>query len=317
MIILLRIIKVRKYIIFAALALALASSAMVFLSVCDNAPDTVPASTDEPIKWMEFRASSKALTDAMNVDIKSNETDYPIDWTDIIAYLACIYGNDFSKYDINDIKSFTDQIAEGKTVEEICEGKKYFAYYKKTYSAVLAEFVGEYKSCESDEGETEKYGLKACCPIQSGYSFNHYDDFGASRSYGFRRKHLGNDLMGSIGTPIVAVESGYVEAIGWNRYGGWRIGIRSFDKKRYYYYAHLRKDKPYAANFEAGDEIEAGRVIGYLGMTGYSEKENVNNINIPHLHFGMQIIFDESQKDGNNEIWIDVYQIVRFLSVNR
>ncbi len=46
---------------------------------------------------------------------------------------------------------------------------------------------------------------------------------------------------GSIGTPIVAVESGYIEALGWNQYGGWRVGIRSFDGKRYYYYAHLRK----------------------------------------------------------------------------
>ena len=52
-------------------------------------------------------------------------------------------------------------------------------------------------------------------------------------------------------------------------------------------------------------------------MTGYSLKENVNNINIPHLHFGMQLIFDESQEDGNNEIWIDVYNIIEFLKKNR
>ena len=31
----------------------------------------------------------------------------------------------------------------------------------------------------------------------------------------------------------------------------------------------------------------------------------------------MQLIFDESQKEGNNEIWIDCYEIVKFLSVNR
>lgn len=37
-------------------------------------------------------------------------------------------------------------------------------------------------------------------------------------------------MMGQTGTPVVAVESGYVEAIGWNQYGGWRLGIRSFDK---------------------------------------------------------------------------------------
>ena len=56
---------------------------------------------------------------------------------------------------------------------------------------------------------------------------------------------------------------------------------------------------------------------GYLGMTGYSTKENVNNINVPHLHFGMKLIFDESQVDSPNEIWIDVYQIIEFLKKNR
>lgn len=80
-------------------------------------------------------------------------------------------------------------------------------------------------------------------------------------------------MLGSIGTPIIAVESGYVEAIGWNRYGGWRIGIRSFDGKRYYYYAHLRRNHPYADMYE-GKIVTAGDVIGYLGMTGYSSEEN-------------------------------------------
>ena len=56
----------------------------------------------------------------------------------------------------------------------------------------------------------ERYGLKAFLPIAKNYSFSHYDDFGNSRSYGFKRVHLGNDLMGSIGTPIIAVESGII-----------------------------------------------------------------------------------------------------------
>ena len=52
----------------------------------------------------------------------------------------------------------------------------------------------------------------------------------------------------------------------------------------------------------------------YMGHTGYSTKENVNNIKIVHLHWGLQLIFDESQKEGNNEIWIDVYPLTRFLA---
>ena len=108
-----------------------------------------------------------------------------------------------------------------------------------------------------------------------------------------------------------------MEALGWNRYGGWRIGIRSFDKKRYYYYAHLRQNRPYAEGLKEGDYVTAGDVIGYMGHTGYSDKENVNNIKTVHLHVGLQLIFDESQKDGNNEIWIDCYEITRFLAMNR
>ena len=121
-------------------------------------------------------------------------------------------------------------------------------------------------------------------------------------------------MMGLVGTPIIAVESGVVTALGWNQYGGWRIGISSFDGKRYYYYAHLRQNYPYAEGLEEGSVVTAGDVIGYMGHTGYSTTENVNNIKIVHLHWGLQLIFDESQKEGNNEIWIDVYPLTRFLA---
>ena len=73
------------------------------------------------------------------------------------------------------------------------------------------------------------------------------------------------------------------------------------------------KDHPYAKDLCEGQIVTAGDVIGYLGMTGYSSHENVNNINIPHLHFGVQLIFNEVQKDGNNQIWIDVYEIIEYL----
>ena len=233
-----------------------------------------------------------------------------------------------------------------KQLKSLTQDLKFYDYYYESYSAVLSGFIGNYsietenlKKQNVDNGEhnetienslendtetpnntsnfEQKYGVKAFLPIAKNYSFSHYDDFGNSRSYGFKRTHLGNDLMGSIGTPIVAVESGVIENLGWNQYGGWRIGIRSFDTKRYYYYAHLRKNHPYAEGLEAGMVVKAGDVIGYLGMTGYSTKENVNNINVPHLHFGMQLIFDESQVDSPNEIWIDVYQIIEFLKQNR
>ena len=162
-----------------------------------------------------------------------------------------------------------------------------------------------------------KYGLKAFSPIAKNFPYSDFDDFGASRSYGFKRKHLGHDMMGQVGTPIIAVESGYVEALGWNQYGGWRIGIRSFDKKRYYYYAHLRKNYPFQSNLKEGSAVQAGDVIGYMGRTGYSSKENTNNVEESHLHFGLELVFDESQKESDHEIWINCYELVKFLRRNQ
>lgn len=210
-----------------------------------------------------------------------------------------------------------------ETMESLTKDMKYYDYYLEAYSAVLGGMVGEYKIEVPDESAPggkrweEKYGLKAFLPIAKYYPYSHFDDFGVSRSYGFKRKHLGHDMMGQVGTPIIAVESGYVEALGWNQYGGWRIGIRSLDKKRYYYYAHLRKNFPFNKELKEGSIVQAGDVIGYLGRTGYSHNENANNITTPHLHFGLQLIFDESQKEALAEIWIDCYDLVLFLSKNR
>ena len=104
--------------------------------------------------------------------------------------------------------------------------------------------------------------------------------------------------------------------MGWNQYGGWRVCIRSFDGKRYYYYAHLRKDHPYAKDLCEGQIVRAGDLNGYLGMTGYSSHDNVNNINITHMLFEVQHIINEVQKDGNNQIWVDVYEIIEYLIKN-
>jgi len=268
------------------------------------------------IKWVDFSVTASALTDAMKLDVASYGTDSHISWIDLLAYLGAKYGGNFKSYQKADLL----YAAEALKQNSACfEEMKYYSYYKEAYGAVLDGYLGTYAVYDNGDGRyeyTEKYGLKAFSPIARGYSYSDYDDFGASRSYGYRRRHLGHDMMGSVGTPIIAVESGYVEAAGWNQYGGWRIGIRSFDGKRYYYYAHLRKNHPYNDMYE-GKIVTAGEVIGYLGMTGYSAKENANNINTPHLHFGIQLIFNPVQKEGTNQIWIDCYEITKFLLQNK
>ncbi len=269
---------------------------------------TVPA--DAAIRWVDFDLSCEAMERAIELDIELQEQDTPHSWLEILALAATTTGGNPSIRDVNDAAT---NLSEGRSPREILGGSDaYYQYYLEAYRAAIGNLVGNYAVQVNGEWKTA-YGVKAFSPIAAGYWCSQYDDFGASRSYGFKRRHLGHDMMGGLGTPIVAVESGTVEALGWNQYGGWRIGVRSDDRKRYYYYAHLQKDTPYIAELSEGDRVEAGQVIGFMGRTGYSTQENVDNIDTVHLHFGIQLIFDESQKECDSEIWIDPYQIVRLL----
>ncbi len=260
------------------------------------------------IKWVDFEVPENVLEKALQVDTESYSEGEPVDWIDLLAYLAAKYGGDFKLYKQSDFDSAVEKLRAGEDIS----GTPSYAYYKEAYGAVLGGFVGEFQ-IEGDEGWESRYGLKAYSPIAETFPYSDYDDFGTGRSYGYKRRHLGHDMMAAVGTPVIAVESGKVEALGWNQYGGWRIGIRSFDGLRYHYYAHLRQNRPYAQGLELGDTVMAGDVIGYVGRTGYSATENTNGIEQSHLHYGLQLIFDESQKEGNGEIWVDVYQICRML----
>ena len=265
----------------------------------------------ETIKWVDFKVPYESLKYAMDADIATFETEKHISWIDSLAVAGCRTGGNC---DIGSVKKAVQDLKGDKSPEEL--GGKLFSYYHRVYAAILGGLLGSF-AIEKDGKWIPTYGLKAFSPIAAGYGYSHCADFGNSRSFGFKRRHLGNDLMGSAGTPITAVEGGVIEAMGWNRYGGWRIGIRSFDSKRYYYYAHLQKDKPFAEGLQVGDMVQPGQLIGFMGRTGYSDKENVNNIETVHLHFGMELIFEEWQKECNNEIWIDVYPLVRLLSHHR
>lgn len=272
-----------------------------------------PAKAD-PIRWVDFSVPYESLKYAMNVDIETAGQEKHVSWIDALALAACRTGG---KCPLSAVKKAVGQLKADASPQELLGNLyQYYDYYYNAYEAALGGLLGHY-AIEVDGEWKQTYGLKAFSPISAGYGYSHCSDFGNSRSFGFARKHLGNDLMGGLGTPVVAVEGGVVEAMGWNRYGGWRIGIRSFDSKRYYYYAHLQKDTPFAPGLQEGDIVQAGDLLGFMGRSGYSDKENVNNIETVHLHFGMQLVFDESQKECNSEIWIDVYNIVRLLSGHR
>lgn len=305
--------------IFACLVIAVfVLSAGIYLYESTQESVYTAQTESSSIKWVDFNVSAEAMKKACLLDVESYDSEVHLDWITLLAYAAVRGGGEFGNKAEDYIAEAAAKLeSKEETKESFAEKYQYFSYYYEAYSAVLGEMVGEFE-LENESGDMEKkYGLKAFSPIAKGFSYQDYDDFGVSRTFGYKRRHLGHDMMGLIGTPIIACESGYVEALGWNRYGGWRIGIRSFDKKRYYYYAHLRQNRPYAEGLKEGDYVSAGDVIGYMGHTGYSDTENVNNIETVHLHVGLELIFDEAQRESGNEIWIDFYQIARFLSANR
>ncbi|MGD9702418.1 MAG: peptidoglycan DD-metalloendopeptidase family protein [Acidimicrobiia bacterium] len=104
------------------------------------------------------------------------------------------------------------------------------------------------------------------CPVAGPTAFG--DTWGAARSGG--RSHQGVDMMGTRGTPIVAVVGGSVQ-FRQNSLGGNAAWV-SGDNGNKYYYAHLDA-------FEGDSRgVAQGEVIGYLGDTG-------NARGTPHLHF--------------------------------
>lgn len=243
------------------------------------------------IKWVDFNVTSEAMKQAYQFDVDTYGKEIHLNWIDLLAIVGAKNGGDFKRYKAEDMNAIAEKFLSGEnTVEEYIKDMKYFSYYREAYGAVLEGMVGEYRIADAGsagdpaESQTDKsikkasenskaaddsgqwklcYGLKAFSPIAKGFPYSDYDDFGVARSYGYRRSHLGHDLMGQVGTPIINVESGKVTALGWNQYGGWRIGIESFDGRRYYYYAHLRQNRPYAEGLKVGDIVQAGDVIGY------------------------------------------------------
>jgi len=92
----------------------------------------------------------------------------------------------------------------------------------------------------------------------------------------FQRFHTGIDLAAPYGTPIVAAKAGQVEVAGWSSVGyGFHVvldhggGVQTL-------YAHMSR-----VAVRAGQWVEAGQVIGYVGSTGWSTG--------PHLHFEVRV----------------------------
>lgn len=129
-----------------------------------------------------------------------------------------------------------------------------------------------------------------------------------SRTFGGERGHEGCDLMPSVNErgiyPIYSMTDGVVENIGWLRLGGYRIGIRS-ESGAYFYYAHLAE---YAKEFQVGETVSAGTLLGFMGDTGYSDIPGTTGNFMVHLHLGIYL-----NDKNEQEFSVNSYPVLRYI----
>lgn len=226
-------------------------------------------------------------------------------WIDIMVFHYVLFEFDWDKVKFSKMsKVIEDRIISGVETYEDILGKKDYEGYKelRDYYYKIYDDIADVETIDEDK----EIVYEMYYPIPKGYQFTHYDDFGADRSYGGERNHMGNDIMAHMGTPIVAVAPGIIEKIGWNELGGWRIGIRD-NKNRYWYYAHM---KEYAENMRQGKRVYSGEVIGYVGNTGYGPEGTKGKFDY-HLHIQIGVEFQEGELT-----WINPYELLMTLRYN-
>ena len=116
------------------------------------------------------------------------------------------------------------------------------------------------------------------CPIAGAKIIQQFGptSFDVEPSFGgYLHFHTGLDLLAGYGTPIVAAAGGRVTAAGNADYFGTRVEVTdSFGLVEIY--AHMS-----LVNVAVGQEVQQGKVIGFVGSTGLSVGA--------HLHFQLEV----------------------------
>ncbi|WP_413465982.1 M23 family metallopeptidase [Metabacillus litoralis] len=132
----------------------------------------------------------------------------------------------------------------------------------------------------------KKYGhlnlAKHSFPVPLNHNYSYKNTWGDARGWGGRRIHEGTDIFANYGVPVRSTCYGVIEMKGWNRFGGWRVGIRDIDNT-YHYFAHLNG---FADGLQTGQIVEPGQLIGSVGSSGYGPPGTSGKFP-PHLHYGL------------------------------
>ncbi|QGQ48865.1 M23 family metallopeptidase [Metabacillus sediminilitoris] len=171
-----------------------------------------------------------------------------------------------------------------------------FAHFLQAYGADLENIkIGLWDYYQRDKAVGliighmklyQKYGHldldKHAFPVPLNHNFSYNNTWGDARGWGGRRIHEGTDIFANYGVPVRATCYGVIEMKGWNRFGGWRVGIRDIDNT-YHYFAHLNG---FADGLQTGQVVEPGQLIGSVGSSGYGPPGTAGKFP-PHLHYGL------------------------------
>jgi len=207
-------------------------------------------------------------------------------------------GNGDGKANPNDsedvLYSIATYIASYGTDED-SEKEAIWNYYHRDQSVtVIFEIERLYNHFHSIDLSAHGFPV----PLRSNYDYK--STWGASRGWGGRRIHEGTDIFANYGTPVRATAYGVIELKGWNKFGGWRVGIRDTNNL-YHYFGHLGG---FEKGIHVGSIVKPGDIIGYVGSTGYGPPGTSGKFP-PHLHYGIY------KYNGKTEYSFDPYPSLR------
>lgn len=119
--------------------------------------------------------------------------------------------------------------------------------------------------------------------------------------------HLGQDIVASEWTPVVAPGYCSVYRVGWDFYGGWtaQLSFKSSNWKALLYFAHMHKE----AVVKVGQKLSPGDLIGLVGRTGRSDVPGTNHATPPHLHI-THTEWPRAASPGTPGMKVDSYTIL-------
>lgn len=157
----------------------------------------------------------------------------------------------------------------------------------KSFAIIIAVFVSGWFFTIAPNANAETRSI--IFPVIGATTYS--NDWGAPR---VGHTHIGNDIFGVKGQPLVAAVSGTIRQVAYPEPSyGWYLSLT--DAEGYQYnYLHINDDTPgtddgkggavnaYAFGSSSGWPVRAGQIIAYMGDSGNAESTR------PHLHFEIE-----------------------------